>query len=271
MNRYFLCLSLFLCCCSGAFAQSGNGLLKVTSYPSGATVTIDGVNTGKSTPMSVSLSIGDHIVVVAVPNSGWNPDTRTVNIVSGNNDLSVTLLPMLTVGPQGPAGPQGPKGDTGTTGPQGPTGPPGPSGLQLKVVDSQQQELGFVIDTSSIARFSGTFWVTFLVDPSGIRQTNVPLGSGQSGFVQTFYLNSDCSGTPYVITSGMLRRGFTSGTKVYYGADPIQVRTFLSSRNWQPDSPGTCNPGPGGPLISGPMDFMDISGFVPPFSVSIVP
>jgi len=115
--------------CSSAQAQSG--ALKVTSFPSGAAVKIDGVDTGKTTPMSTSLSIGDHNVVVSISNSGWNPDTRTVTIVSGNNDLSVTLLPMLTIGPpgpQGPAGPQGIKGDTGTTGPDGAQGPKGDKG-----------------------------------------------------------------------------------------------------------------------------------------------
>ena len=39
-------------------AQTGNGSLKVTSYPSGAEVSIDGRNTGKTTPMSESLSVG---------------------------------------------------------------------------------------------------------------------------------------------------------------------------------------------------------------------
>ena len=85
---------------TAALAQSG--ALKVTSFPSGANVKIDGVDTGKTTPMSTSLATGDHTVVVSIPNSGWNPDTRIVTIVSGNNDLSVTLLPILTVGPQGP-------------------------------------------------------------------------------------------------------------------------------------------------------------------------
>ena len=37
------------------FAQSGNGSLKVTSYPTGAVVFIDGVNTGTTTPMSESI------------------------------------------------------------------------------------------------------------------------------------------------------------------------------------------------------------------------
>ena len=110
---------------------SGNGALKVTSFPSGASVSVDGVDTGKVTPMSVSVPIGNHTVVVSIPNSGWNPDTRPVCIVSGNNDLSVTLLPSLTVGPQGPPGSvglQGPKGDKGDTGAQGPPGIQGPKG-----------------------------------------------------------------------------------------------------------------------------------------------
>src|SRR5205823_69367 len=103
-------------------AHAQNGLLKVTSFPSGANVTVDGAPTAKVTPMNISLSVGSHTVVVAIPNSGWQTDTRTVEIVSGNNDLSVTLLPVLTTGPQGP---QGPKGDSGATGPQGPQGAKG--------------------------------------------------------------------------------------------------------------------------------------------------
>jgi len=113
-------------------AAAQNGALKVTSFPSGAAVAVDGVSTGKVTPMSVNLAVGDHTVTVTIPNSGWQADTRTVSIVSGNNDLSVTLLPKLTEGPPGPPGPPGPKGDQGIQGVQGPPGaqgPPGPQGI----------------------------------------------------------------------------------------------------------------------------------------------
>src|SRR5262245_39086331 len=126
--RIGVCLAAMLSI--GLHAQSGNGSLKVTSYPSGAEVAVDGIDTGKVTPMSVSLSIGQHSVTVTVPNSGWNPDTRSVTIVSGNNDLSVTLLPTLTTGPQGPQGPQGVPGMAGPPGPAGATGPQGPAGPQ---------------------------------------------------------------------------------------------------------------------------------------------
>ena len=122
-----------------ALAAAQNGSLKVTSFPSGAVVVIDGVNTGKVTPMSVSLPIGDHAVTVSIADGGWRPDTRTVTVAAGNNDLSVTLLPVLTVGPKGdngdpgpvgPQGPQGPKGDKGDQGPQGPVGADGQQGPQ---------------------------------------------------------------------------------------------------------------------------------------------
>lgn len=131
-------VALLVCCLQAApgRAQTGGGSLRVTSFPTGAHVSVDGVDTGKTTPMSVSLTIGDHTVMVFIPNSGWNADTRTVTIVSGNNDLSVTLLPTVTAGPQGPQGPkgdtgaQGPAGPTGATGPAGPAGPQGPQGLK---------------------------------------------------------------------------------------------------------------------------------------------
>lgn len=136
---------LVLVVASAAAESNAKGTLKVTSFPSGAAVIVDGMATGKVTPMSVDLAVGNHVVTVAIADIGWSPDTRTVSISQGKNDLSVTLLPSMAMGPQGPpgpqgpAGPQGPKGDTGATGAQGPqgpkgdtgaTGPQGPQGIQ---------------------------------------------------------------------------------------------------------------------------------------------
>jgi len=104
--------------------------LKVTSFPSGASVSVDGHMTGKVTPTSMSLPIGNHSVTVAIAGSGWNPDTRIVNITDGKNDLSVTLLPSMSMGPQGPPGPQGPAGPQGPQGLPGVQGPVGPVGAQ---------------------------------------------------------------------------------------------------------------------------------------------
>ena len=117
------------------------GALKVTSFPNGAEVLLDGVSTGKITPMSATVASGDHLVTVRIVGGGWRDDTRTVTIIDGNNDLSVTLLPILTQGPAGPQGPQGLTGAAGSagtpgaqglpgaTGAQGPAGPQGPQGL----------------------------------------------------------------------------------------------------------------------------------------------
>ncbi|MGE5698481.1 MAG: PEGA domain-containing protein [Deltaproteobacteria bacterium] len=138
-----------------AFAAS----LKITSFPDGAQVWIGSNNTGKLTPMSITLPEGTYNVTVQIPDSGWASQTRTVDVVSGNNDLSVTLLPILTkgdkgdqgiqgtaglIGPQGPQGvpglgiqgppgaqgSTGPKGDTGAAGAQGANGDTGPTGPQ---------------------------------------------------------------------------------------------------------------------------------------------
>lgn len=113
-------------------AAMAAGALKVTSFPNGAEVLIDNVSTGKFTPMSTSVNVGDHQVTVRIVGGGWRDDTRTVSIIDGNNDLSVTLLPILT---QGPAGPQGPKGDKGDT---GAAGPAGPAGLSTAIVSSER-------------------------------------------------------------------------------------------------------------------------------------
>src|SRR5262245_61755152 len=102
---------------------SAAATLKVSSFPSGARVSIDGVNTGKVTPMNISVVEGDHVITVEIPGSGWSPDTRAVTIVAGNNDLSVTLLPTPSPGPAGPPGPPGPRGDRGERGESGPAGP----------------------------------------------------------------------------------------------------------------------------------------------------
>jgi len=130
MNRKTLkagILSLLLLA-APSMAQATSGSLKVTSFPTGAEVIIDGVSTRKSTPMSIALPIGDHEVSVRILGSGWNPDTRTVTIVEGNNDLSVTLLPTVTQGPPGERGPQGERGEVGPRGELGPQGESGPRG-----------------------------------------------------------------------------------------------------------------------------------------------
>jgi len=149
-------------------AQTGNGALKVTSFPSGAKVSIDDVDTGKMTPASFSLTVGDHNVVVSIPSSGWNPDVRRVTIVSGNNDLSVTLLPTAIAGQQGPQGPQGPPG------PQGPVGPM-PVGAALTTTSNTFRS-SQIINGNLILGGSGG--IQF---PDGTVQTTAMINSGGEG------------------------------------------------------------------------------------------
>jgi hypothetical protein len=112
----------------GFATSAAAATLKVSSFPSGAQVIVDGVNTGKVTPMNVSLPEGDHVVTVQISGAGWRADTRVVTIVSGNNDLSVTLLPVSTEGPPGPKGDKGDPGDPGDPGVNGTNGADGLNG-----------------------------------------------------------------------------------------------------------------------------------------------
>ncbi len=134
-NGILLCVAALITAAAlPVYAQ--NGALTVSSFPAGATVVVDGVTSNNVTPMNVTLPIGVHTVTVLVPGGGWTPETRTVTITTGKNELDVTLVPTVTVGPQGPQGPQGIQGSKGEQGLQGPQGPkgdqgdPGPQGAQ---------------------------------------------------------------------------------------------------------------------------------------------
>src|SRR5947209_7320695 len=113
----FLLMGSLLLLSSRAGAQDNkHGKLKVTSFPSGANVSLDGKDTGQVTPMGTEVSVGWHKVKVSIPNPGWNADLRDVQVAAGNNDLSVTLLPIVSAGPMGPQGPAGPAGPMGPQG-----------------------------------------------------------------------------------------------------------------------------------------------------------
>ena len=72
--------------------------LYVTSFPSGAEIFIDGVDTGDITPAKEHLTDGNHTVEV-VPGSGWQSQSQIVVVVEGQNFVNFILLPSLTTGP----------------------------------------------------------------------------------------------------------------------------------------------------------------------------
>lgn len=82
---------------------------KVDSFPAGARVVVDGKDTGKVTPASGTLAVGTHTVTVQA-GAVWQPVTQTVVVGTSTTRLSVTLLPVLTTGPQGLPGTPGSPG-----------------------------------------------------------------------------------------------------------------------------------------------------------------
>lgn len=196
------------------FASAQNGTLHIASFPSGARIVVDGSDTGKITPVRVRLPYGDHVVAFT-PGVGWNPDTRMVTISTNDADLSVNLLPTLTMGPMGPMGPVGPQGLKGDSGQVGPKGEPGATGANGPT--GEQGPVG-------------------PAGPSG------PTGpSGPSGVVAVYSLNLTSwgvihaeknvwafIGTPVSITTSTTQRltASVSGT-LYAGGESAGVDTML--------------------------------------------
>src|SRR5882762_4443858 len=104
-----ICAAVFLMFLAGTWGnlRAQEAHLDVTSYPSDAHVSVDGMEMRKVTPLRVDLRLGTHEVKVYIPNSTWSSDTRTVNIVRGDNDLEVILHSGNSGGGTGPQGPAG--------------------------------------------------------------------------------------------------------------------------------------------------------------------
>ena len=98
-------LTVWLIVLLGTFAVTARveaASLKVSSFPSGAKVTVDGVDTGMVTPMTIAVPEGDHVVTVSIPGSGWKAETQIVTIAAGINTLNVTLVPTVVAPADGP-------------------------------------------------------------------------------------------------------------------------------------------------------------------------
>ena len=74
-----ICAAVFLMFLAGTWGnlRAQEAHLDVTSYPSDAHVSVDGMEMRKVTPLRVDLRLGTHQVKVYIPNSTWSPDTAT--------------------------------------------------------------------------------------------------------------------------------------------------------------------------------------------------
>lgn len=166
-------IAIVITCFLMSVAAVQAATLKVDSFPAGAQVIVDGVDTRKVTPVNISVAAGTHRVTVQVPGSGWSEQTRTVTLGSGHREVMFTLVPSAggglpgppgpagpagAPGPQGPSGPAGPQGNAGAagpTGPQGPIGPAGPSDIADFSCPTGQSVTGFAAGAPVCADVSG--------------------------------------------------------------------------------------------------------------------
>jgi hypothetical protein len=175
--------------------------------------------------------------------------TRYVRIVGPGRSChpSEHRMQWSVAGPRGETGPPGPAGPQGVPGPPGP-GTPGRSGVEL--FDS----LGTVVGT-----LLGCCDVVVEVDGAKVL---IPVVS--NGFAETpslfYYESSDCSGPRRLPRNGVFSSTVVQSTTAYF-ATTFERRTILSQ-----EFQGTCFPMTFLPP-TGAVSILDLSGFVPPFSV----
>ena len=75
--RPLIWLGLFLFA-AVAPAAARRGAVRVTSFPSGAKIFVDGRDTRRHTPEVLTLEAGEHEISVRA--EGWVPVTRSVNV-----------------------------------------------------------------------------------------------------------------------------------------------------------------------------------------------
>lgn len=133
-------------------------------------------------------------------------------------------------------------------------------GSSLVVLDSQALEVGKLLDYLRAVRKFGDYWVSMEMTSSGLSK------------VDSFYVvyeSSDCTGTPFIGTSGIVKNGIIVDDAIYYPGDP-EISHYSSSQEFTP--PGTYGEciEEEEPIdnISGPMESSLLPDFETPFSIS---
>lgn len=81
---------LLACCFSATGSSETEPVLKITSDPPGATIYLDGKNTGKTTPyIFKNITLGNHRIQLRKPN--FRNETKEVEITAGENTLEFSM------------------------------------------------------------------------------------------------------------------------------------------------------------------------------------
>jgi hypothetical protein len=175
--------------------------------------------------------------------------TRYVRIVGGGHSCrdSEQQVQWSVAGPQGEAGPPG------APGPQGVPGPPGEAAVEgagVLLIDNLGNLIGTLLGCCDV-----------VIDAEGAKVL-LPVVSG--GFAETpvlfYYESADCSGPRRLPRNGVFSATVVQGTTAFYATD-FERRAIRSQ-----ESHGTCFAMPFLPP-TGVASSLDLSGFVPPFSV----
>jgi hypothetical protein len=174
--------------------------------------------------------------------------------------------PAGSAGPMGPTGAQGATGPAGAIGPQGPagaagatgaTGPQGPAATSITVYDANNVAIGPYFP-------SGDVLITSQGSPFYISVNT----SGFASSGQVYFSTSDCTGTPYIYTGGVVQlipiatAAIQGSSAVYVPGTTLITETIASTLQ----SNGGCFSALFGTISVSPATIIDLSAFVTPFS-----
>jgi hypothetical protein len=283
-----LCATLSLATVSTVSAQE----LAIASThldASGSVLVIDGTGfraglyAGMAGRDLTVLSVNSHEVRAALPALPSGSYLLVLRQRFDTTGFIVTIGATGPAGPQGLAGPSGAAGLTGSQGPAGPMGPQGPAGPAGPVTPAPAPGLtvlsnGVVVgtivgvgsDPAMVARQDHGMWVTLPLDSSGVAIRYYPI----------FYTGDGCTGGAYAYFESnpaplirSVQRMTAADTTGYYPGNPPASLSFSTIQIEDPSNPGTkmcvdaTANGWGGLLYVGPLQTIDISLFVAPFTI----
>jgi hypothetical protein len=158
--------------------------------------------------------------------------------------------------------------------PTGDSGATGKSQPRLRVLDSKGVQLPGTLDLSGrFAYRDGTHVFSLRIGPAGFEG------------VEIYYEGASCTGARFILSADSYLYGPThvEGTTAYYAGDPIAMRTIMSSAVVGSESDctgllGTYLAASGlccttfmspNAILAGSAIAVDLSGYVPPFTVEV--
>ena len=123
----------------------------------------------------------------------------------------------------------------------------------FRVIDKNNNLVGYTVSDNLVARDINGVWVTFYVHPA--------MGIFDSDAIYLNYTTTDCSGTAYITHYSTFSEGTRVGSKLYYPADQQQLNPLSLRVAYGTGQPGPCYPASNIAGVYGVATTVDVDSF----------